>query len=454
MSAVILELNDSGLLAQANGKRVLESPGFATVLGNRSWVGADALAQFKLNPTATECQFWDRLGMDALGQPNALATTQADLAFQHLSKVWGELKKDCQDLILVVPGDWNKEQLGLLLGMSRKLEMPVRALIDTAIATSVAPVPGRQLFHLDVHLHRCVLSQLSQGAWLEREQVLSSREVGLARFRDAWTHTVAGLLVQATRFDPMHHANTEQWLYDRLEQWCRHLDEHEHVDIDLPHEDRMHSVKLHRRQLLKACEPLLRRLREFIADALPDNQPVVLQLSHRLAELPGAVQTLETMPGLELVLMDEMAPGNGVGRLYLGRDKAGSQVPYVTKVPWFNAGDLDAHGDRLAGYERVVPTHLLHQATAYALRNGSFSVGTDPQSGVRLDPHLPGVAGEHFRLLRDGDRVLLEDLSEGNTAINDELVSQTVAVAAGDRIRVGSPGTEFLLIAVEDSDGA
>ena len=32
MSTVILELNDSGLLAQANGKRVLESPG-----SDQSW---------------------------------------------------------------------------------------------------------------------------------------------------------------------------------------------------------------------------------------------------------------------------------------------------------------------------------------------------------------------------------------------------------------------------------
>ena len=116
MSAVILELNDSGLLAQANGQRLGDSPGFATVLGKQSWFGTDSVARFKLNPTATECQFWDRLGLDALAQPSALAATQADLAFRHLSEIWGQLRDSCRDLILVVPGDWSKEQLGPAAG--------------------------------------------------------------------------------------------------------------------------------------------------------------------------------------------------------------------------------------------------------------------------------------------------------------------------------------------------
>ena len=287
-------------------------------------------------------------------------------------------------------------------------------MVDGAIATSVSPVPGRELFHLDIHLHRSVLTQLKQGAWLERDELFSSREIGLARFREAWTHNVAGLFVQATRFDPMHHAQTEQWLYDRLDAWNQHLAEHEHLDIDLPHQDRTHQVRLHRRQLLKSSEPLLRRLREFVSDAIPADQPVALQVTHRLWHAcPGLVQALETLPNVQLVLLDELAAAQGIKRLYLGHNVDEQHTPFVIKLPWFNASDLDAHGDRLAGYERRAPTHLLHHATAYPLTNGLFSIGTASESGIRLDEHLPGVAAEHFRLRREGPQVVLDDLSDG-----------------------------------------
>ena len=42
----------------------------------------------------------------------------------------------------------------------------------------------------------------------------------------------------------------------------------------------------------------------------------------------------------------------------------------------------------------------------------------------------------------------------GHTVVNDEPVSHSMPVAAGDRIRIGDPGTEFMLIAVEGADGA
>jgi len=48
-------------------------------------------------------------------------------------------------VVLVVPGGYRTEQLGLLLGLAQECGMPVRALVDAAAAASVRPYPKRQL---------------------------------------------------------------------------------------------------------------------------------------------------------------------------------------------------------------------------------------------------------------------------------------------------------------------
>jgi pSer/pThr/pTyr-binding forkhead associated (FHA) protein len=45
---------------------------------------------------------------------------------------------------------------------------------------------------------------------------------------------------------------------------------------------------------------------------------------------------------------------------------------------------------------------------------------------------------------------VVEDLSTWGTYVNGERISGRAVLAVGDRIRVGSPGLEILLVAAED----
>ena len=457
MSVAILEINDSKLVVHQDGKLLLESPGFITIDGKQAFVGYASLARVKRMPLRTEYQFWQRLGMDLLDQPNKLARTQADLAFMHLQDCWQSLKAHkVENLMLVVPGDVDRGQLGLLLGMARRLGMPVRAVVDAAVASSAAPVPGRRLFHLDLHLHRCVLTELEQAAWLTRVEANSSNEVGLVRLREAWAHVAAGLFVQSTRFDPLHDAEVEQAMFDQLLQWGQVLAKHPHVDVELSHGERRHAVRLHRRHILRAAEPIYRRLREFVAEALPREKPVTIQISAHMAALPGLLESLELLSDTEIVVLDPLSARLGVQRLYLGRPSAEESVPYVCRCPWFSATDIDSHQGLIDGYQRRQPTHVLHHSVAYPLTNGQFSVGTrlDPaQDGIQLEQRVPGVIACHFRLQSKDGRIQLEDLSGGATILNDDAATGLCDVTVGDRIRIGNPGAEFMLIAVNENNG-
>jgi pSer/pThr/pTyr-binding forkhead associated (FHA) protein len=84
-------------------------------------------------------------------------------------------------------------------------------------------------------------------------------------------------------------------------------------------------------------------------------------------------------------------------------------------------------------------------------------IGVAPDTGRRglaLQGAIAGISREHCSLfVRDG-RVVLEDHSRHGSFLNGQCVAGTVALVAGDRLRMGSPGIELLLVCVVDNDGA
>jgi pSer/pThr/pTyr-binding forkhead associated (FHA) protein len=65
----------------------------------------------------------------------------------------------------------------------------------------------------------------------------------------------------------------------------------------------------------------------------------------------------------------------------------------------------------------------------------------------------PGVSRSHFAVWLDGGTVWLEDRSTYGTFVNGTRVGGRVRLHPGDRVRAGSPGTELLLLRVEEDDG-
>ena len=75
------------------------------------------------------------------------------------------------------------------------------------------------------------------------------------------------------------------------------------------------------------------------------------------------------------------------------------------------------------------------------------------EHGIHLQNSMPGIADRHFRIRPVEGEIVLEDLSGGSTVLNDQPFEGRRELAVGDRVRIGSPATEFLLISVAE-DGA
>ena len=235
-----LELNDTGITAAGPDGTLLEiepgiqaSPGFTVIEEGHLQVGVAAEKRCRQVPRQTNHHFWDRLASEPLQDPAYAGWTPADLAHAQLTRIWDQLTPMHEDVLVAVPDTYTGPQLELLAGVMKALSIPACGFISQALAALPKDAPAERLLHLELHLHRTVLTVLD----CRREAaVLGSTSVdglGLDRLRTTWMQAVADEFVRHTRFDPLHAAEAEQALYDRLPALLAALNQAEDIPVDI-----------------------------------------------------------------------------------------------------------------------------------------------------------------------------------------------------------------------------
>ena len=470
MSLLALELSDAGIMA-AGGKpsklleldgQDIESPGFALPEKNRLLVGRAAEKMAHLFPRQILNQFWDELNTEPLEHPGSFAPQhQAEIVYSHLARIWEQLQKHGNKIVMAVPSFFDCQQLGLILGISRELSMPVKGFIPLALAASSNAYPGKMLLHLDIHLHRVEVDYLKQDDHLTLEDSETSTDKGLICLYKEWVDTIAREFVRTTRFDPYHQAASEQELYDRLPGVLLSLQHNPSIAFEMSGGSRTYSVMLTRELIAGKAETVYEEFRRIIeqmrAKHGKDEPPVVLQLTHRLARLPGYKKMLTEIKNAEIVALDPGAGAYGVlgiwNQLSSQPDSAG--ISFFTSRPWHQTRrirDLDQPAEKSINRR---PTHLLYRSMAYPISARPLYIGRKLESGetgVRIQGRVAGVSRRHFSIQLRGRDVVLNDLSTYGTFVDETRISGSAVLRLGQIIRIGTPGEELQLIACLDND--
>jgi hypothetical protein len=455
---IAIDLNDAGLVV-ADAEIVLAvEPGYALVEDRKITTGTAAYAEARLKPRRISNRFWSTLSA-APGTAGVRGVdSAAELAFAQLREIWSRFGGAGTEVVFVVPGNYTREQLGLLLGLAQECGMPVRALVDAAVAASVQPYPGRQLLFLDAGLHRTSVTPIEQG---EEAVALSEQgiDAGRADLVDSLARWFAEVFVLATRFDPFHHAETEQRLYDCLPDWLASLRSADSAEVALTHGGDEFRVTVAREQLLGVVAGFGRALVQLIAQVRAADAGLVVQVSERLADLPG----LETHLGrLDDVRLVRLAPGHSARAVLAGIDslERGGSVKLLKHLPWRAEAAEEAAGAPAAAEPAPAafpqddrPTHVVYAGIAHALAADGLVVGRETADGRRtivVDGGHGGLSRSHFELVvRDGE-LKLRDLSRHGTFVNERRVAGEAVLKIRDVIRIGSPGVELEVIRVED----
>jgi len=464
MTLLGLELSDAGIfVAGEKPARLLaidgqnpESPGFAIPEKKRLLVGNPAASKAHLFPLQVINRFWDRLNTEPLKQKNRHVQNHAEIACAHLSHIWENVKIHGDEMIVAVPDYYGREQLGLILGMARELSIPVKGFVSLPIAASLTPYPDAMLLHLDIHLHRFEIVYLRQDEQLTREDSVAVQEINLDQLYRGWVESIAEEFVRTTRFDPLHQAATEQELYSRLPAALEIFKSQPSFIFEIAHGKHRYRTPLLWDLLKQKSEAVYEDIRRSIVkmrDAHGKNSRLIaLQLTHRIARLPGLKDKLSEIDHCEIMELEPGAGALGVLRIWdqLKDRRSGNGASFFTSRPW---GQAEPKVSQTISYEtpgKMRPTHLLYGDVAYPISQNPLFMGSDPYpagKGIYVPAQSSGVSKKHCTVHRDGDRTILTDTSNHGTFVNDQRVDGSTILKLGQIVRLGTSGETFRLIA-------
>jgi hypothetical protein len=453
-----LEINDAGLVLARDGAILAEEPGVAMLDGASPQTGEAALRRAHLKPLYAETRFWQDLGTEPLARTVPAAANRAEVACAQLERLVAPHLGDGPEVIIAVPPWYSREQLGLLLGVAKEAGLEPVGLVDAGLAaTSLEPAPETML-HLELGLHRAVVTVLDCATGLRRTRFEMLPQHGWLALQQVWLDAIAASFVLKTRFDPLHQAATEQLLCDGLPAWVAAAASGGTVSIEIESGSATYAVAMSGGDFEAAATRSYDEYTRVLQRARPTAGPLNLRLSHRFATLPGLEARLAGIRDCDVVRLPRGAAALGALAWESHVRRGPGALTLVQQLPVALRSGAAASGTSPSSSvpADARPTHLLLASRAYRLDSQPLSLGAavpDTGRAIALEPG-PGISRRHCSISLVDGSAWLEDHSTYGTFLNGERVGGRVELRAGDRLRVGGPGVECELVRTVDDDGA
>ena len=456
MSFLGIELNDAALVGATADGIVFAEPGAALVEAGHAQFGAAARQAARLQPRFYTDRFWGELSDKPLIGASGDLQTSADLVYAQLQQLWISAGGEFSQVAYAVPSSWSTEQLGLLLGISEEIGIPLSGITRLPVAATRRPYPEHELLHIEAGLHSFSVSRMLAGdAAVEAEpEIISS--AGLATLRNAALQYFARLFLETSRFDPLLDAASEQQLFDQLDDWLRLLNTQDSVALGFDWRGSTYRAQAEVAGLAAAlriaCQPLIQVLRSLVSI----ERASALQIDNRLAEFPGLVELLLELPGCDVFVLEPGAAASGLVARH-GCFGANNGNYSLTKSLPLDQAAVAASALSAGAATIRVPTHLLYADTAYRIAGQPLLLGAEIAAGdygVTVAAQHTGVSRQHCTIELAGGRVNLKDHSRYGTFLNGRKINAAAVLQSGDVVSIGNPACDFRLIAESGPDGA
>lgn len=274
----VVDINDICLVADTGDSAVF-SPGYVVLQkGQDLVIGESALRQSRLLPAVTANRFWRDLSLNPVGISHPQVRHQADLAWHQLKQINSEVTLD--QALFLCPSHYGEKQLSLLSGILKAQEINPSALIKRALAAAVLDTEAS--LHLEFQLHQGLLTVIQQQGgetMVEETRVLPGE--GYIGAIDSMLKTIQQRFIKETRFDPLHHANTEQQLVDALPDTLQQLQQNDTTVAMVQAGSEEYRAEIRREEL----EQALGHLWQAIESAVPKGAKLLVDQA--ITQLPG-----------------------------------------------------------------------------------------------------------------------------------------------------------------------
>jgi hypothetical protein len=457
MKPFAVELDDRAVCLAREGLVLTSAPSAVFDGSIDALAGTNAWKALRARPMATSTR---HLGA-VLNQRDV--TTRSDtLVSEELKQRLAEHPIAAGEHVwIAAPARVDARGLGALLGITRKLSLPVDGFVDAAAVTIATLGLELNAVVLELGLHHAAATAVdSDAGQARRRRTVVAERGGLIELQQTWLDLVSTTMVKRTRFDPLHDATTEQQLFDALPTLSRAVAASGTTTAAVTKGTDRFEVELTRDQFARAAEPIYRAIVGLLHQLRPAGTSIAIVVPQPVAELPGLREEFEQFIGCDLITIPDGFAAAGTSLLDLpehasDRDSVRMlrRLPLAAKAVVAETASREPLGKRRSG--GPAPSHVLLDGRAYSLSADTLVIGRAPDaSAIALPNGLAGVSRRHCTFVHDGDELVLLDHSTFGTFINGERVAERVRVHAGDRVRLGEPGVELALIAVGEAAAA
>lgn len=453
MATVAIDLNDAAITVVGGNGELTRVPGYALAGPGGMLFGHEAWKHARLHPRQSMNDFWRELSEEPLSSALKDYRSSADLVHAQLEQLSADFPAALDAVIFAVPAYWTPAQLGLLLGIAQELEIPVRGLVDSAVAATRREYTGRELLHLDMSLHELTITQLKQDGRITLGDRWSMNGFGVVTMERLCAEFFAKRFVESTRFDPLHDAASEQNLYENLYSWLAQLGRQTSLQLSIEFGGNEFSTKIEKNSLQEVLGEKFAPVIQQLRSSLTAGTAFAIQVDQRLAQFPGLLESISRLSQVVVFVLEPGAAAWGVFHRAgcFAEPRAG--VSLSTALPWdqnpvpFDGMPDDALPNRADSQQN--PTHLLFRERAYPLGKQAFNIGTElpgSEYGVRV-PEGNGISRRHCSISVGEHGVELVDHSRYGTRLNGHAIDGSAILHVGDVLSIGQPACDFRLIA-------
>jgi len=453
MQHLVLELDDRAV-ATATGGRVLSSAPAAVFDGTAgTTVGANAWRELRIHPRAISTRHLSSV----LTQRGTSARAEEVLEAGLKTRLAGLQIAEGQRMWIVAPAHAEAAGLTALLGITRRMDLPVDGFVDAATATTAGLASKQSTIVLELGLHHAAATSVECSAsQARRRQAVQTDRGGLIELYQVWLDLVSTTMVKRTRFDPLYDAATEQHVFDSIPALAMEAGRTGSTTASATRGADRFEVTLTRDQFAQVAQPIYRAMVGLLHQLRPAGVPVTIVMPQLAAQLPGLREQLEQFVGCELIsipdgfaasstsLLDLPAPPESEGaavsllrRLPLSRYgvviqeavevdmRTGAQTTYAPMAGF--AGEMQADDAPTAGFAEEVQADATAAAGAHEVSGGGNT--TVPS---RYDSAEAGNA----------DSTISDDVTGGNPTEADPTGADPTDVNRTGANRAGANRTE------------
>jgi hypothetical protein len=343
--------------------------------------------------------------------------------------------------------------LGEPLRQLRAAGYQVQGFVDrAALVVASLQQPGNSAL-LDLARHAMTISVVANdGSTVALRRTV--RLAGEAALHDAWANLAAATLVQQTRFDPLHDQRQEAQLRQRLPALAAEAQRTGQGHCTLAAGAGELSLTLTRDQLAAAASAWLQPLAHALQSLSAAMDDCVLLVPESLLDIPGVGDALVTARFATVFSVADGVAARAASALQPAAATASGGVPYLMRVPVFaHAPDAQSRQPLQLQADSAAPaaTHVIYRGRALPIPVDGLVVGRDPGDGIalRLPEGIAGLSRRHCTLRRVGDRAQVVDHSSFGSFVDGVRVHGRTLLNAGSVLRLGEPGIELPLVALD-----